>query len=109
MSSTPTTVLLAGDITTRSTTLQKWSRHLDCYWQFAASFHSIVGLARRVGLHSALFSASREGQPVVAGDRAWQAMPRPAVAADDGFAQCAWKHVGRPRRQRAAGKWSLGG
>ena len=38
MSSTLTTVLLAGDTATRSATLRKWSRHLDCYWQFAASF-----------------------------------------------------------------------
>ena len=44
MSSTPTTVLLAGDITTRSATLRKWSRHLDCYWQFAASFQDACRL-----------------------------------------------------------------
>jgi CheY-like chemotaxis protein len=44
MSSTPTTVLLAGDSATRSTTLRKWSGHLDCYWQFAASFQDACRL-----------------------------------------------------------------
>jgi len=44
MSSTPTTVLLAGDSATRSTTLRKWSPHLDCYWQFAASFQDACRL-----------------------------------------------------------------
>jgi CheY-like chemotaxis protein len=44
MSSTPTTVLLAGDATTRSATLRKWSLHLDCNWQFAASFQDACRL-----------------------------------------------------------------
>jgi hypothetical protein len=44
MSSTPTTVLLAGDITTRSTTLRKWSCRLNCCWQFATSFQDACRL-----------------------------------------------------------------
>ena len=44
MSSTPTTVLLASDTTTRSTTLRKCSPHLDCYWQFASSFEDACRL-----------------------------------------------------------------
>ena len=44
MSSTPTTVLLAGDTTTRSATLRKWSGHLDYRWEFAASFQDACRL-----------------------------------------------------------------
>jgi len=44
MSSIPTTVLLAGDITTRSATLKTWSCHLDCYWQFATTFQDACRL-----------------------------------------------------------------
>src|ERR1700741_67824 len=44
MSSTLATVLLAGDTSTRSATLRQWSRHLDCNWQFAASFQDACRL-----------------------------------------------------------------
>lgn len=44
MRNTPTTVLLAGDTPTRSATLRKWSHHLDCNWQFAASFQDACRL-----------------------------------------------------------------
>ena len=44
MSRIPTTVLLASDTTTRSATLRKCSPHLDCYWQFAASFEDACRL-----------------------------------------------------------------
>jgi hypothetical protein len=44
MSSTPTTVLLAGDSTTRSATLLQCSRNLDCCWQFATSFQDACRL-----------------------------------------------------------------
>ena len=44
MRSTPTTVLLASDTTTRSATLRKCSPHLDCYWQFASSFEDACRL-----------------------------------------------------------------
>src|SRR4029077_12513520 len=47
MSSTPTTVLLASDTTTRSTMLRKCSPHLDCYWQFASSFEDACRLMSR--------------------------------------------------------------
>ena len=44
MNNTPATVLLAGDIATRSSTLRKWSCQLDCYWQFASSFEDACRL-----------------------------------------------------------------
>jgi CheY-like chemotaxis protein len=44
MNSTPKTVLLAGDPTTQSATLRKWSGHLDYRWEFAASFQDACRL-----------------------------------------------------------------
>ena len=54
MSNKPTTVLLAGDTTTRSAILRKCSPHLDCYWQFASSFEDACRLMSQREFHLVL-------------------------------------------------------
>ena len=106
MTFTSITVLLVADITTRSATLRKWPRQLDCYWQFAASFQDASRLMSQrefdlvlcqyelsdrtafplldwlEGSHSTLFFSSRVGKgsrwlPVI--ERGKRCLDRPLL------------------------------